>query len=364
MQVLDLDKLPGQESMVVFHALARMGFEGLIVVSPQTPLASIGYFQDAKKEIDLEYCRNAGIPVMRREVGGGATYLDGNQIFYQVIWKKSNPKFPKGVEAIFEFLSQPPCEMYRSFGINTEFRAANDIVTKEGRKIAGEGGGDIGDSMVFVGGILMDFDYASMSRILRVPDEKFRDKIYDSMEENLTTMKRELGRLPDRASIVKILIAQFENLLGRLEPGRLPSAAVEKMVELERWFTSDAFLFKKTPRIPKGVKIKEGIEILYSTYKATGGLIRTMQKVKENRIGDIALSGDFQFFPKSGLESLETTLTNAKRKEHLLNQKIGEFYDRHKIETPNVEPQDFTNAVMSAESEPICDREVKKTHED
>ncbi|HID94230.1 MAG TPA: lipoate--protein ligase family protein, partial [bacterium (Candidatus Stahlbacteria)] len=86
MQVLSLGKLPGQQSMLIFHALARMGFEGLVVVSPKIPLASVGYFQDAEKEIDLEYCKSKGIPVMRREVGGGATYLDENQVFYQVIW--------------------------------------------------------------------------------------------------------------------------------------------------------------------------------------------------------------------------------------------------------------------------------------
>lgn len=349
MQVLDLGKLPGQESMLVFHALARMGFEGLVIVSPQAPLASVGYFQDAEKEIDLAYCRKAGVPVMRREVGGGATYLDGNQIFYQIIWNKNNPKFPKGVGAIFEFLSQPPCETYREFGIDAVFRAANDIVTKEGKKIAGEGGGDIGDSMVFVGGILLDFDYASMSRILRVPDEKFRDKIYKSMEENLTTMKRELGSIPDRASVVKVLISKFEGLVGRLEPARLPFDAIEKMGELERWFTSEAFLFKKTPRIPKGVKIKEGIEILYSTYKATGGLIRTMQEVKENRIGGITLSGDFQFFPKSGLDAMEKELANAEREEDGIQSTIEAFYERHRIETPKVESEDFTEAIMTAE---------------
>ena len=43
--------------------------------------------------------------------------------------------------------------------------------------------------MVFVGGILLDFDYQAMSKILKVPDEKFRDKVFKSMKENLTTMK-------------------------------------------------------------------------------------------------------------------------------------------------------------------------------
>ena len=153
MFLFDLGKLPGQQSMVIFHALARMGIEALVIVSPSRPLASIGYFQDAEQEVDLPYCRQAGIPFMRREVGGGATYLDENQIFYQLIWKKDNPKFPKAIHDIYPWFSEAPVGTYRAFGIETEFRSVNDILTKQGRKIAGEGGGNIGECMVFVGGI-------------------------------------------------------------------------------------------------------------------------------------------------------------------------------------------------------------------
>jgi len=349
MHLLNLGKLPGQQSMLVFHALARLGYEGIVVVSPQDPLASIGYFQDAEKEIDLEACKKMNIPVMRREVGGGATYLDGNQIFYQVIWGRKNPRFPKKINEIFEFLSQPPCETYREIGIDTHFEAANDIVTNEGRKIAGEGGGDIGNAMVFVGGILMEFDCETMSRILKVPDEKFRDKVFGSMEENITTIKRELGTVPERKYIVSTLIEQYEKILGRLERVHLGSHTLKMMVELERWFTSESFLFKKTPRIPKGVKIREGIEILYSTYKATGGLIRTTQEVKSGRIEDISITGDFQFYPKSELEFMEKQLITTTHKEGLISKKIEEFYDQHQIETPGVEPEDFANAIMITE---------------
>lgn len=350
MKLLQLDMMPGQQSMLIFHALARMGFEGLIIVSPETPLASIGYFQDATKEVDLEYCKKMGIPVMRREVGGGATYLDGNQIFYQLIWQKGNNRFPNMIKEIFPYLSQPACETYRDFGIETRFRPENDIVTKDERKIAGEGGGDIGESMVFVGGILMDFDYKAMSRILKVPDEKFRDKIYKSIEMNLTTMKRELGGIPDRNEVVRSLISHYESLLGKLKPVTLTKDIINKMIELELWFTSNEFLLKKTPRIPTGVKIREGVEILYSTYKATGGLIRTAQEVKNNMINDIGISGDFQFYPKSELTDLEQDLQHIKRKENILISKIEDFYHKKKIESPGVEPEDVSEAIMEAKS--------------
>lgn len=349
LKLLNLGKLPGQQSMLVFHALARMGFEGMVVISPQIPLASIGYFQDAAKEIDLVKCKELGIPVMRREVGGGATYLDENQIFYQLIWRKGNKKFPRKVKDVFSHLSQPVCDTYRDFGIETCFRPENDIITKDERKIAGEGGGDIGDSMVFVGGVLMDFDYQTMSKILKVPDEKFRDKIYKSMGENLTTMKRELGKIPDRDEVVRSLIQNYEALIGKLKPVYLTREIIDKMIELEHWFNSDEFLYKKTPKIPKGVKIREGVKILYSMYKARGGLIRTTQETKNGVIEDIDISGDFQFYPKSELAGLEKNLKKTKRKDSVIISKVEDFYDDHKIESLGVEPEDVTDAIMEAE---------------
>lgn len=349
MNVLNLDKLPGQESMIIFHALARIGYEGLIIVSPAQPLASVGYFQDAEKEIDLEYCRRQHISVMRREVGGGATYLDENQIFYQVVWHAKNPKFPRNIKEIFQYLSTPACDTYRKFGINASFRAENDIVTDNGKKIAGEGGGDIGDSMVFVGGILMDFDYATMSRVLKVPDEKFRDKIHKSMEENLTTMKRELGAVPPRAEIKRVLVENFERILGRLEPVELNDEAARKIRELEQWFMSDEFLHKKTPRIPQGVKIKEGIEILYGMYKAKGGLIRTAEEIEnKEKIRDIAVSGDFNLFPKQALSDVEDALKNKDFDKDVITKEIEEAYAKKKIESPGVGPEDIAKTITEA----------------
>jgi len=349
MKLLKFDYLPGQQSMLIFHTLARMGFEGLVIVSPETPLASIGYFQDAEKEIDLNYCKKKGISVMRREVGGGATYLDKNQIFYQLIWQKSNPRFPRKIREIFSYLSQPVCDTYQDFGIPVYFRPENDIVTKEERKIAGEGGGDIGKSMVFVGGILIDFDYQIMSKILKVPEEKFRDKIYKSMEENLSTMKRELGTVPERKEIVQSLISNYEKITGKLKPVSLNRETIDKMKDLERSFTSNKFLYKKTPKISKGVKIREGVNVLFSNYKAKGGLIRTTQEIKKDVIENIGISGDFQFFPKSKLYGIEENLRKVKRKEKILISKIEDYFEKYKIESPGVEPEDITNAIIKAE---------------
>src|SRR4030042_1043940 len=91
--------------------------------------------------------------------------LPGQQsmlIFHQLIWKKDNSIFPKAIDEIYPWFSEAPVETYRKFGIEAEFQVVNDIITTTRKKIAGEGGGNIGDCMVFVGGILLDFDYQPM----------------------------------------------------------------------------------------------------------------------------------------------------------------------------------------------------------
>ena len=351
MDLFDVGKLPGQQSMLIFHALARMGVEALVIVSPESPLASIGYFQEAAREIDLSFCRENGIPFMRREVGGGATYLDDNQIFYQLIWKRSNPRFPVEMSHIFEELSIPACETYRKFGIEASFRQENDIVTRDGKKIAGEGGGDIGACMVLVGGILLDFDYETMSKVLKVPDEKFRDKVYKSMEENLTTMKRELGDIPPREEVVQTLVREYEKVIGRFESAGLDNRIVERMKTLEKWFTSDRFLFKKTRKVPKGVKIRGGVEIRYGIHKAKGGLIKTVEELEQERIKEIGISGDFQFYPKDDLSTMEVELRKTEFDQGEVNNKIEQFYEEHRIQAPGVMPEDFTKAIVQSESE-------------
>jgi len=356
MYVFDLGKLPGQQSMLIFDALARMGIEALVIVSPQSPLVSIGYFQDVEQEVDLQYCKKSGIPFMRREVGGGATYLDENQVFYQLIWRKNNKRFPKAIEHIYPWFSEAPIETYRTFGIEAEFQPVNDIVTKKGRKIAGEGGGNIGDCMVFVGGILLDFDYKTMSSILKVPDEKFRDKIYKTMEENLTTMRREVGTIPPREEVVAVLKEKFEKRLGSLEPASLNPKIIEKMKQLELWMTSEEFLLKKTPKIPRGIKIKEGVEVLFGLHKARGGLIRTTEEISEGRIEDIAISGDFTFFPKERLDGLEESLEKVPLKEDQIIERVETYYEEEGIESPGVESKDFALTVLN----PIQDSKTEK----
>jgi lipoate-protein ligase A len=186
-----------------------------------------------------------------------------------------------------------------------------------------------------------------MSKILKVPDEKFRDKVYKTMEENLTTMKRELGTPPPREEVVKVLRERFEKMVGKLTPASLNPEILEKMRQIETWMSSEEFLLKKTPRIPGGVKIREGIEVLYGLHKAKGGLIRTAEEIAEGRIEDITISGDFTFYPKEQLIGLEESLEKAPLKEEKIIERVETFYEEKGVESPGVESKDFALTILN-----------------
>ena len=350
MLLFEYDSLPWLDSMTIFHTLARLGVNALSIVSPNKPFISIGYFQDAELEVDFDFCRNAGLPVLRREIGGGAVYLDYNQIFYHVILRRDHPLATLDIDKLYRVMSEPVIETYREFGIETKFKEVNDIITVEGRKISGEGAANIGNAVVFVGSLILDFDYKTMARALKVPDEKFRDKIFKTMEENVTTMRRELGgQLPPRDELRKVLIEKFEKLLGPFERASIDTKLKTRMDEVGKILISKDFLFKRTPRKPEGVRIRHGVEVLYTAHKAKGGLIRTYQEVQERRLADIAITGDFTLYPKENLDVLDRYLVGSEKVKREIESRVEEFYEKTNSQTPGVDVDDWVEAVKVLE---------------
>lgn len=331
--------------MLIFHALARMGREGLILVSPAESIVSIGYFQDARKVADLEYCRSHGISVMRREIGGGTTLLDENQVFFQLVVRRDNPEFPRKIAALYELVAGPCVDTYRDLGVDAVFRPVNDVITRDGRKVSGLGGADIGECMVFVGNIILDFNYKAMASILKVPSEKFRDKVYKSLEENLTTLLRETGEVPPRGMVEDLLAKHFSARVGPLEEASLEAEVIKAARDLEREFMSDEFLFKKGKGAGDCVKIAEGASVLEQNYKAPGGLITVTCAVSNGTIRDISVSGDFTFYPRERLRNLEQALVGVRHEAAEVERAVRRFYEDFGIDSPGVTPGDFAKSV-------------------
>jgi len=346
MNLYNLGRVPWLDSQLIYHALPRVGEEGLILLAPAEPYVCIGFHQDVRQEVDLDLCRTRGIPVFRREVGGGAVYLDGNQLFYQVVLHRDNPVAHGDRATLYRRLLEPVAQTYCQLGVEAMYRPVNDVVTAEGRKASGTGAGEIEDSVVLVGNIIFDFDYKTMTEILRVPDEKYRDKVFKSMQENLTTLRRELGHMPDSDYVTNLLKTNYESVLGPLTPTSLPEAVRDKVNELRQTHTTEDWLLGRQRPTAEGrrVKISSSTSVMHNMHKAPGGLIRAILEINQGRINAIELSGDFFFYPKESIALLEEQLTG----QHVAQAPdiIRRFYETNDLESPGVAPDDLITAIM------------------
>ena len=344
MKLYNLGKVNWQNSQLIYHALAEMGQESLVLVSPSTPYVCIGFHQDARQEVDLEYCHKNGIPVFRREVGGGAVYLDGDQLFFQLILKRKNPAIPTRKDTFYRKLLQPVVNTYRKIGIEAKYKPVNDVIVSN-RKISGTGVAEIGESIVFVGNLILDFNYKMMCRILKIPNEKFRDKIYKTMEENLSTIRRELGENAadqwNEATLNKILIDEFQNILGPMQLAEIDETLQIKMSEIsDRMFTK-SFLLSPGRRFSsdKNVKIRSGVNTIQKMHKSVGGLIRADYSLENDRLHDINISGDFFCYPGEAVIEIENMLEGVARKD--VQKSLRSYLEDSGIETPGIEIIDW-----------------------
>jgi lipoate-protein ligase A len=243
-RLLALGEVSWIRTQALYHALAELMTEDapdtIILARSQEPYVCIGYHQSLSAVLDRAACCIAGLPIARRRVGGGTTYLDNNQQFYQCIFH--HKRVPLRVDAVYARLLGAPVAALLKLGLNAELRDGNEIEV-DGWRIAGVGGGRIGEAMVVVGNILLDFDYKMMARVWRVPSEDFRRLAYEAMQRRITTLWSRLPRSVSADEVQARLAEAYPLALDRpVVPGSLTEAEQAKAAEMEEQLISEAWL--------------------------------------------------------------------------------------------------------------------------
>lgn len=347
MDIYNLGTVGWRESQLYYHALAYLRRPGLLLLQPDSPYVCLGYHQDARAEIDLEYVNEHDIPLFRREVGGGAVYLDRGQLFYQFVFDKQDPALPASKDAFYRKFLEPVVQTFRDFGLDAQFKPVNDILVNQ-RKISGNGAAEIGDSVVLVGNFMLDFNYEQMARVLRVPDEKFRDKIYKTLGENLTTMRRELGKAPGLEEISQKLLENTQPLLGEWTPAEIDDEILVKSEEIWRSHGTAEWTFFNDSRLRTGreVKIAEGVSVIQKVVKLPGGMVRITATNKGGRLHDVHLSGDFFIYPQDAVVEIEEALEGIELQAEELEITLERAFERIQVDAPGLSPSELAEAFV------------------
>lgn len=351
-RLLDLNDVSYLHSQTIYHSVAYCttadSVGTIILLRPREPYVCIGYHQLLEREVDVVYCNRKGIPIIRREVGGGTVYLDKNQLFFQCIFPKD--QVPLRIDSLYQKFLQPAVNTYRALGVKAHYQPVNDIQV-DGKKICGTGAGSIEEAAVVVGNIMFDFDYREMSRVLQVPSEKFRDTVYDSMQIYVSSLQRELGYLPDMEEVKRILIKEFEKVLGiTFSPGDLTSDEQRMLRDIDRRFTDPDWLYEKGGKIDKGLKIATGVTVIESTCQAPGGLIRIIIRLKGDTIDEIVITGDSAFQQREDFRLLEDQLMGQPLVADSVSKTVESFYRIKDFHPPAVRPEDMVRAIMGVKN--------------
>lgn len=201
---------------------------------------NIGYSQEIEKEVDLEEAEKRGLDIVRRQGGGGTTYLtrDG-----EITWGIVAPveEFPDDVNKVYEEVCGKIAEGLSSIGIEAEHEPVNDIVTENG-KISGatlkkeEG-------VVYVGGTLIyKVEPEEMFQVLTPDQDKIADKKIERFEDRVTSVKKESG-----VSFEEAIEALSKGLLKdeKYTEGELTDEEKTRAEGLADKYSSEEWLYRK-----------------------------------------------------------------------------------------------------------------------
>lgn len=169
---------------------------------------SIGYFQNLDDEVNIDYAQSHNISIIRRITGGGAVYhwKDGEITYSIVVGKDFNMNI--NVKDSYGILFSGIIDGLKAIGVDARWTGINDISVGE-RKISGNAQTRKYGGVLQHGTILLDVNPNEMFSVLKVSDEKIKDKMIKNIYERVTSLKN-LGIDMEREDIVKAFIDRYK----------------------------------------------------------------------------------------------------------------------------------------------------------
>ena len=185
-------------NMAVDEALMKLSKVPALRLYCWKPAAvSIGYFQDIN-DINLKFCRENNIDVVRRITGGKAVFHDGELTYSFII---DENQVPKNVIDSYKLISNSILIALKNLGINANFKDENvkkdktpvclnnpswyEIIVRD-KKIAAAAQTRKNKKLLQHGPILMDVDYGRLCSIFK----KNNKKLLEETKKRITSLKQ------------------------------------------------------------------------------------------------------------------------------------------------------------------------------
>ncbi len=290
-RLLNLGTVPFLQSQSIYHCIAEtmddQTPDTIVLLAPREPYLCVGYHQQVDTRLDLGACRYKGVPILRRKLGGGAVYLDNDQLFYQCIFNRT--RTPARVDAMYDRFLSAPVSVLQQLGISAELKPPNEIEVR-GKRIAGTGAGQIRDATVVVGNILFDFPREKMIRLWQAPSESFRSLVETGLKNCLTTLKEELPRPPSMGVVTALLVDAYSAALNReIVQGELTERESHRLASIGAQLGSPEWVHKKGSVANDTLKVSARVSVREDEVQLNGSRHRFTVRMLDGAIDDIVL---------------------------------------------------------------------------
>jgi lipoate---protein ligase len=162
--------------------------EILRVWEPQTPFVVLGYANHATREVNLDACQKAKIPVFRRCSGGGTVVQGPGCLNYSLILKIA-PGPLNSIAGTNQFILGRNVEALASLlDAKPEVEGHTDLALRN-LKFSGNAQRRLKNALIFHGSFLLDFDISLIEKLLPLPSKQPCYRENRSHSEFLTNLK-------------------------------------------------------------------------------------------------------------------------------------------------------------------------------
>ena len=191
------------------------------------PTVIIGRNQDMEAEVNLYYCRDHGVHIVRRRSGGGCVYSDLGNIMISYVSRRGD------VSAVFDRYLSALTACLCSLGLAAEKSGRNDVLV-QGRKVSGNAFHQLPDRSIVHGTLLYDTDMEALEEAIMPPMEKLERHGVASVRQRVRNICDLLPYLENPHDALKSVEAMEKYLTGSFTDGiiRLDIADVAEIEKM------------------------------------------------------------------------------------------------------------------------------------
>ena len=207
--IIENEPISAYENMAIDTALQSHCDQPVLRFYTWKPASvSIGRFQNLYDEVNINYCKENNIDIVRRITGGGAVFHD-QELTYSLCINEDNIYFSKDLHESYKSICEAIIKGLSLLGMDAKYVPINDLIVN-GKKISGCAQTRKNNVILQHGTLLIKVDVDKMFKILNVSNEKIKDKLISDVKQRVTSIENETGKKFQINEIIKAMTEGFK----------------------------------------------------------------------------------------------------------------------------------------------------------